>query len=93
MKQFPAIEFASTKIVKKGDAYAVTGDLSCKGAKKPVEAMATFVGRGETPFGFRAGFEATFEINRGDFGIDWNLGSGALGDDVKITVFVEGARK
>ena len=44
----------------------------------------------QTAQGFKGGFETTFTIKRTDFGMDTYVANGGLGDDVTITVAVEG---
>ena len=39
----------------------------------------------------RTGFETTFNIKRSEFGMSYGLGG--IGDDVRVTVSVEGVRK
>jgi len=88
-KQYSDITFKSTSVKKTGDnTYEVMGDLTMKGVTKPVTASIEQTGtgkgmRGET----RAGFEATFTINRNDFGVS-GLPNG-LGNDVKIIAGLE----
>lgn len=92
VREFPTITFKSTQVEKEGDGLKVTGDLTLLGQTKPITAMVETYGpskgmRGET----RGGFEATFEIKRSEFGM--NFMQGALGDDVRIVVAVEGIQQ
>ena len=73
MEQFPEIAFASTAVVKNGDAYAVTGDLSIKGVTKPVTVEFDFTGTAVDPWGnTRIGFEGKTTIDRTEWGVNWN---------------------
>jgi polyisoprenoid-binding protein YceI len=68
--------------------------LTIKGVSKPVSFDLEFGGVSADPWGgTRAGFEATTEINRKDFGLSWNVaieGGGVLvGEKVKITLDVQ----
>ena len=72
-KKHPEMTFESTKIEKDGDDYQVTGKLSIRGKTKEVSFEAEHVGSGKGPGGnFRRGFTAEFEIDRTEFGVDWN---------------------
>lgn len=92
-KQFPVITFQSTGVKKlEGDHYEVTGDLTFHGVKKSITTKFEFTGAGKDPWGgVRAGGEAVFTISRSDFGIDYM--PDGLGDDVRITVAIEGVKK
>lgn len=92
-KEFPAITFKSTSVKKKGDKLEVAGEMTMRGKSKAVTAEVTVVGEGDTlpQMGYRAGFEATFEIKRSDFGVSGYLPK--IGDDVRIIVALECARK
>ena len=50
-KEFPKIEFKSTKVEQKGEETTVTGDLTLHGITKPVTAKVTHVGSGGDPMG------------------------------------------
>lgn len=92
--EHPSITFSSTSVTAKGNDYAVTGDLTIKGTTKPVTLDLEFNGVNGDPWGgTRAGFTATTEINRSDFGIDISMpldgGGVVVGEKVKITLEVE----
>ena len=91
-KQFPTITFKGTSFKKTGDAtYEVAGDLTLHGVTKPVTATVESTGQGKGLRGGEiAGIEAVFTIKRTDFGMK-NL-VGPVGDDVKITVALEGGK-
>ncbi|MBT5381846.1 MAG: YceI family protein, partial [Phycisphaerae bacterium] len=38
----------------------------------------------------KAGWEAVFQINRSDFGMDWGIENASLSNDVKLIVALEG---
>ncbi len=76
------------------DGTTATGDLTIKGVTRPVELDVEFLGAGQDPWGGRrVGFEATAEISRKDFGIDFNVpldgGKVLIGDKVSIHLAVE----
>ena len=94
-EKFPAMTFKSTHIEKKGDGFAVTGDLTIHGVTKPVVLNVEEVSEpAKDPWGnTRIGLTATAKINRKDFGLAWNstleAGGVLVGEDVSITLDVE----
>jgi polyisoprenoid-binding protein YceI len=70
---FPQISFNSTGVRANGGDYLVDGDLSIRGVTNPVTLKVEANGFTPAPRGgTRAGFSATTEINRGDFGVSFN---------------------
>lgn len=94
-EKFPAMTFKSTHIEKKGDGFAVTGDLTIHGVTKPVVLNVEEVSEpAKDPWGnTRIGLSATAKINRKDFGLGWNApleaGGVLVGEDVSITLDVQ----
>lgn len=88
-KQFPKITFVSKKVVKKSDdTFEVTGDLTVRGTTKTITVPVKHTGAGKDPWGgFRRGFEASFTINRLDYGVSF-MPEG-LGKDVTIVLAIE----
>lgn len=92
--KFPTITFASTSVAADGSDWVVTGDLTIKGVTKSVELATEFEGGITDPYGLqRIAFSAETEIDRNDFGLDFNaaLETGGLivGKKVKINLEVE----
>ncbi len=90
----PTITFASTGIKEDGGDFVLFGDLTIKGITKPVELELEFDGVSGDPWGgTRAGFTASGEINRKDWGLEWNValeGGGVLvGEKIKLGLDVE----
>jgi len=90
----PTLSFRSTRITGAGAEYRVDGDLTLGEVTRPV-TLAVELG-GLEPFldGRRhAGFEASAEIRRSDFGIELALPPGVsgamLGDVVKVELDLE----
>jgi polyisoprenoid-binding protein YceI len=76
------------------DGTTATGELTIKGVTRPVELDVEFLGAGTDPWGgSRLGFEATAEISRKEFGVDFNIpldgGKLLIGDKVSIHLAVE----
>ena len=91
--EFPDITFESTKIERVGeDAYRVTGDLTIRGQTKEITAGAQHTGTADVNprFGLRSGYEATFEIDRTEFGVSWGAENDMLGRVVRIVIALEG---
>ena len=82
--------FATTSF----NGQTATGELTLKGVTRTVELDVEFLGIGGDPWGgTRAGFEATTEINRKDFGVNFNGivdgGKVLVGDKVQIHLAIE----
>ena len=90
--EHPLIKFKSTAVKKSGpDSYEVSGNLTLLGKTQPITVKALQTGNGKDPWGnFMQGFETSFTIKRSDFGMDFMMG--VAGDDVLLTVSVEGIR-
>jgi polyisoprenoid-binding protein YceI len=89
--------FVSTGIRPNGDDFLLDGDLTLKGVTKPVTFKLEFSGIGPDAYGgTRAGFSATTEINRTDYGVNFNgpipgvPGGVAVSEKVTINLEVEG---
>ena len=88
---------ASTGIRAEGDHFLLDGDLTLKAVTKPVTFKLEVNGFGPDAYGgTRAGFSATTEINRHDFGVSFNgpipgvPGGVAVSDKVTINLEAEG---
>lgn len=99
VEKYPTLTFKSTKVTDATQTSAkLHGVLTLHGVEKPVVLDLAIHGAGKDPWGnIRSGFTGTTTINRKDFGIVWNqaleTGEVLLGDDVKVTVEVEGLVK
>ncbi|MFO0961503.1 MAG: YceI family protein [Phycisphaerales bacterium] len=90
-KDFPTLTFKSTGAKKTGEnTFDLMGDLTIRGVTKPVTAKLEYVGMANMGMGVRAGFEATFTIKRSEFGVKYGVDKGAVGDDVRVIVGLEG---
>ncbi|MGK5555788.1 YceI family protein [Actinomadura kijaniata] len=88
----PRMTFRSTEITGSGEDWTMAGDLTIGDVTRPITFAVEFDGVREFPgTGSRhAGFEATGELSRKEFGL--GFGAGMLGDTVKIQLdmqFVE----
>jgi polyisoprenoid-binding protein YceI len=86
----PTMTFHSTGVTTDGDEYKLVGELTIAGVTKPVTLDVEFAGVEIFPMdqSTHAGFTATGEIRRGEFGIDFGLNFGTekllLGDKIKV---------
>jgi polyisoprenoid-binding protein YceI len=91
---YPKLTFVSTSIEPDGDDYKLNGDLTIKGVTKPVSFDLEFEGVVTDPWGnTKAGFTAETEVNRKDWGLDYNAvleaGGVLIGEKVKLTLEIE----
>jgi polyisoprenoid-binding protein YceI len=97
--KYPTIEYRSTAIKSfDGNEIVLEGELTIKGITKPVELLVEFEGAGRSPYGHDVfGFSATAEIDREDWGLNWNValesGGVLIGKKVKIEIEGEAIRQ
>ena len=88
----PAMTYRSTGIRHGEDGFDLDGELSLHGVTRQVPLALVVNGFARDPYGgTRAGFSATAEIDRKDFGITTNIpmdGGGVVVGD-KIQIFIE----
>ncbi|WP_433246075.1 YceI family protein [Streptosporangium sp. CA-135522] len=97
----PTMTYRSTGIRPDGDDFVLDGELTLKGVTRPVPLKLEVNGFGPDAFaadpfaGARAGFTATGEINRMDFGVSYNGpipgGGVALSEKVQIVIEIQAA--
>jgi polyisoprenoid-binding protein YceI len=90
----PTMTFTSTGVRQEDGDFYLDGDLTIRGTTKRVTLAMEAPEFGPGPQGgMKAGFSATTEVNRNDFGVSYNgpiPGGGlALGDKVQIVLEVE----
>ncbi len=88
--KFPTATFKSTKVEAAGEGkLKVTGDLTLHGVTRPVVLDVTVNKLGEHPMAKKpaAGFNATTQVKRSDFGLGGYVP--AVGDDVTISIASE----
>jgi polyisoprenoid-binding protein YceI len=107
VEHHPQITYRGAHVELIGDHdYLVTGALTIRGVTRSVSLRVIYLGQWQTPWWeqqagewidkgprLRAGFVATTEINRQDFGVRWNdtmdKGGVVVGDTVSITIDAE----
>lgn len=90
----PTMSFRSTQITQSRDRYALEGELTIGGITQPITLDVEFGGIETFPGGPRhAGFEATGQLRRSDYGLDLSLPPGVggvlLADVVKIELDIQ----
>ena len=88
--RYPTATFTSTGVTVAGEGkLAVAGDLSIHGVTKPVVMDVTINKVGEHPMSKKpaAGFDASFDIKRSEFGVGGY--APAVSDEVRIEITVE----
>lgn len=91
-KQFPTIEFKSTKVKAIDGGYQVTGDFTMHGVTKQI--TFDLLGGKEVEFfgGKHVGFSTELTLKRSDFNFDKSQ-IGGIGDEAIVMIDCEGVRK
>jgi polyisoprenoid-binding protein YceI len=87
----------STGIESDGNDYVLHVNLTIREITKPVDFDLEFDGVSKDPWGgTRAGFAAETEVNRKDWGLEWNMaletGGVMLGEKVKIQLEIQAVK-
>jgi polyisoprenoid-binding protein YceI len=99
VERYPEIMFRSTRV--EGDSpggFRLVGDLTVHGVTRPVVLDVEYNGWTTDPWGGRrAGFSASTEVDREDFGLTWNAaieGGGVLvGKKARLEVEIEAVKQ
>lgn len=91
---YPTMTYTSSGLRHDGENYLVAGELTLRDITRPVSLILEPPAFGPGPQGgTKAGFSATAEINRMDFGVSYNGpipgGGMALGEKVQIVLDIE----
>jgi polyisoprenoid-binding protein YceI len=94
VETYPTMTYRSTSVKQDGSDWLVEGELSLHGVTKSVPLKLELNGFTKDPYGgTRAGFSATTEINRGDFGISISMpmdgGGVVVGEKISIQLEIE----
>ncbi len=75
VEKHPEVKFRTTRIESTGGGrFRVEGDLTIKGITRPIVLEAEFEGEAQDPWGgTRIGFTATAEVDREQWGLNWNV--------------------
>jgi len=93
-RDYPEMKFVSSKISPlDSEKGTLTGQLTLHGVSKPVTLDYQILGVGKDPWGgMRMGIKATGQIRRSDFGIQKYVPYGPVGNEVNLTLLIEGIR-
>ncbi len=93
-RNYPEMKFVSSGVSPySADKGTMRGQLTLHGVTRPVTLDYQILGIGADPWGgIRAGFKATTQINRADFGITKFAVNGPVGNEVDITLLIEGIK-
>ncbi len=93
-RNYPEMKFASTSVAPvTAEKGTLSGQLTLHGVTRPVTMDYQILGFGPDPWGgMRAGFKASTRINRSDFGISKFTPTGPVGNEVDITLLIEGIK-
>jgi len=91
----PTASYRSTGIRRAGEGWVIDGDLTLHGITRNVPLAVAVTGFGPGPNGGRrAGFSATAQVSRGEFGIDrWTAGGLVVSDKVPISLEIHAIRR
>ena len=93
----PTMTFASTGLKEEDGEYVLFGDLTVRDVTRQVEFALEFEGVNTDPWGnTKAAFSAETEINRKDFGIEWNValetGGVLVSEKVKVQLDIQAVK-
>lgn len=93
--KFGEMHFVSSKIVPTTASQGnVTGKLTINGVTKEVTFPFAVLGFGKDPWGgVRTGIEAKTIIKASDYGYGWGKPGSPVGDDIEVTLLIEGIKK
>jgi polyisoprenoid-binding protein YceI len=94
IQNHPTMTYRSTDVRYSEDGFDVDGELTLHGVTRQVPLTLDINGFTRDPYGgTRAGFSATTEIDRKDFGISTNIpmdgGGVVIGDRIQIFIEIE----
>lgn len=94
--RFPTIEFRSTRVERRGERYAIIGDLTLHGVTREVVLDAVYNGEVVDQRGtVRRGLSASTAIRRSDFDVSTTLVEGILmaAEEVELSIEVEAGKR
>jgi len=99
VERYPEITFRSTRVEgQHPGGFRLEGDLTVHGVTRPVTLEVEYLGWTTDPWGGRrAGFSATTEVDREDFGLTWNValetGGVLVGKKAKLDFEIEAVKQ
>lgn len=94
VEKYPTMTYKSTSVEADGNDFVLQGELTLKGITKNVPLKLELNGFGPDAYGgTRAGFSATTEISRKEFGVDIDMpldgGGVVIGDKITVSLEIE----
>lgn len=92
---FADMQFTSTQVVasKNANEGVITGKLTMHGVTKEMSFPFKVLGYANDPWGgYRTGIEAHTSLKASDFGFTWGKAGGPVGDEVEVTLLIEGVK-
>lgn len=94
---FPTMTLVSTGVRAAGSDFQLDTELTIKGVTRPVTFDLEFDGVAGDPWGgTRVGFTAEADVNRKDWGLEWNValeaGGVLVGEKVKIQLDIQAVK-
>ena len=90
-EKYPTATFKSSSSTRVGEkTYGVSGKLTMRGVTKPITVRVDWLGTSDSRRGQTCGLETEFTVKRSEFGINYGISMGMLGDEIKIIVAMEG---
>lgn len=92
VEEYPTISYHSTGLRRDGGEWVLDGELAVKGRVRPVALAVEFLGAAGDPWGStRLGFSARGELDREDWGLNWNqaLETGGVLVGKKVVLEIE----
>lgn len=98
VEKYPTMSYRSAAVRRTDENWVIDGELTLHGVTRPVPLTVEPHGVGVDPWGNRrAGFSATAQISRRDFGIDISIpmdgGGVVVGDKVSVSLEIEAVRQ
>ncbi len=94
--KFGEMSFVSTKVVARSETEGeITGKFTMHGVTREITFPFKVLGFGDDPWGgHRVGLEGNTTLKASDFGYKWGLKpNGSVGDDIEVTLLIEGKRQ
>ena len=93
-EKFPKIKFKSTTVTKESDVYFILGEMTIKDITRPLRLNGIYNGMDIDLYGNKKhGFELNGLINRGDYGLKFNIMSGKgnslISEEIKLQIHVQ----
>ncbi len=91
VRKFPTATFVSTSVIRDSDGFKVAGNLTLRGITRPVVLSVDGPNGPITGPDHKqhAGYSATTEISRKEFGIGAAFPTSVVGDEVKLSIDLE----